>query len=478
MPESATIMSISHRGARRLLLTAGLAIALLGLLLILRLDLARQREAFEVDARIAHRLLSQQLVQHDAILASLALLQPAGPEQRLPTLYPQVLQLLRSDAAWPRPAWRAADAASEQARQAVLVELDPAGGRYLLLRHGRPASYAVWIDIERMMPWSEWPMARDGPVRLLLRHDGRELLLQPGHAGRPLFELRKTLASPSQRFELLAQRPLSWGELPWAQLGLWLAAWLAALVMLRAWLGQRDARRRAEQRLRLDQVGRLNALGELAAGMAHELNQPLTAMLASSQAARRMLAEQQSGAALGALDQAVQQAKRASEVLARLRRAVQRPELATEPRPTDLAAAARQVLELLRPEAERLGVQPQLEGPSPTVLADPVALEQILHNLVLNALQALEQVPRAERQLRLFLEDAAPVRLLVQDSGPGLSDEALRHAFEPFFSTRKDGLGLGLSLVESLALAMGGSLSCANRHPRGAEFSLLLPAAR
>ena len=115
----------------------------------------------------------------------------------------------------------------------------------------------------------------------------------------------------------------------------------------------------------------------------------------------------------------------------------------------------------------------------PAVLAEPVALQQIVHNLVVNALQALEQVPAAERRLELHLTAPTPgqVQLTVRDHGPGIPPEARERLFEPFYTTRAGGLGLGLPLCESLAQAMGASLQLAPGHGRGAAFVLRLPAA-
>ena len=108
-----------------------------------------------------------------------------------------------------------------------------------------------------------------------------------------------------------------------------------------------------------------------------------------------------------------------------------------------------------------------------------MALQQIVHNLVVNALQALEQVPAAERRLELHLTAPTPgqVQLTVRDHGPGIPPEARERLFEPFFTTRAGGLGLGLPLCESLAQAMGASLQLAPGNGRGAAFVLRLPAA-
>jgi len=176
--------------------------------------------------------------------------------------------------------------------------------------------------------------------------------------------------------------------------------------------------------------------------------------------------------------QAVEQARRASAVVGRLRRAVERPDLAAQLQPAGLQQAVQNALYLLEPELTRREVVPRLELPTArvVVLAEPVALEQILHNLLMNALQALEQVPARERQLSVSVQaEAGQGRITVTDSGPGMTDEVLARIFEPFFTTRETGLGLGLSLCETLATGMGGSLQAARRAPRGAEFRLLLP---
>ena len=214
--------------------------------------------------------------------------------------------------------------------------------------------------------------------------------------------------------------------------------------------------------------------------MAHELNQPLTAVLANTQAASRLLAEDPPELAIArkAMAQAAEQARRASSVVGRLRRAVERPATAVQMVSVSLEEAVNNALYLLEPEFTRHQVAPKvsLQQASPRVLADPVALEQVIHNLLTNALQALDKVPAPERQLTLQLGmDGQRGTLQVSDSGPGMADDVLQRIFEPFFSTREGGLGLGLSLCETLASSMGGSLTAGHNTPRGAVFRLSLP---
>jgi signal transduction histidine kinase len=205
-----------------------------------------------------------------------------------------------------------------------------------------------------------------------------------------------------------------------------------------------------------------------------------------------------------AMQHAATQSRRARDVLTRLRRLVERPDAARLAEAVALVDAAHEVLDLMAPDLAARQVRlvhARLDGtpasgapaadPAHTpalVLADPVALQQIIHNLLTNALQALDQVPAGERTLELQVgarraasvgggESAWRGVLVVADSGPGLSDEALARVFEPFYSTRSGGLGLGLSLCETLALGMGGTLTAGRNTSRGARFELSLPLA-
>jgi signal transduction histidine kinase len=459
--------------------------------LVVRADIAARREGFQSDARTAHRLLSQRAAQHDAILATLVLLDPAlagdHPSTRLPALYPQVQQVWRraTDAAWPEASLAVAERLSRTAVRPALASVDSAAGHYDLVLAGTPASFALRIELDRWVPWSDWPFDRNGAVKADLVHGTQRLSLQPGQDATgwrggitPGFVFDKVLDTPSQAFTLHLQRATGPADWPWSRLlavALALAAGFAAAAALQR---QRQRRQRAEQLLRLARTSRLNALGELAAGVAHELNQPLTAVIASTQAARRLLDDDPLPRSTleDALSHARDQARRAADVVARLRRLVERPGGARSVQAVVLGDAVRGALGLLQPELRRLGIQPEVQDDTVCVAADPVALEQILHNLLNNALQAMDTVPAAQRRLQLIVDtqDGQGV-LRVRDGGTGLAPEVLDQLFQPFTSTRADGLGLGLSLCESLASAMGGSLSAQNLRPAGAEFRLVLP---
>jgi signal transduction histidine kinase len=466
-------------------------ITAVGCVALARMELVQLREAFETDARIAHRLLSQRAVQHDAVMAMLALLQAppdaAQPEQRLPSVYPQILGVQKRPAgsSWTDSRLTVAETVSRALKRPQLAAADFALGRFFLVLAAEPTSYALQMDLRAVVPWSEWPMAPDtSPVRVTLEHDTQQFVLQPGRIGEGgwRFEFQKHLATDSQPFNVVAVRQVGWRELPWA----WMAAWTLLVTALLFGtlnlLRQRRDRQRAEELLRLGQVARLNALGELAAGMAHELNQPLTALLANTQAAARLLAEDppELATARSAMTQAAEQARRASDVVGRLRRVVERPDVSAQLLPINLQEAMSSALYLLEPELKRLTVAPQwvTSQASLLVLADHVALEQIIHNLLMNALQALSQMPVTERQLVIELTEQDNLGVIrVADTGPGIAPGVMPRIFEPFFTSREGGLGLGLSLCETLANNMGGHLTAAHNVPRGAVFTLSLPLA-
>lgn len=466
-------------------LVVWLVVAMAGALVLAQRQLAVQREAFEVDARIAHRLLSQRAVEHEAVLATLVLLAPqgaGGAEQRLPSVHPRILTVLRRDSGtdWAYPPLSAAESESRRSGHAASEVGQFARGRYWVVQAGEAASHALEIDVAAMMQQADWPILPGGAVAVSLQWAGQTAVLEAGRpdAGVWRFDFRKPLAAASQPFDVTLERSLGWGALPWGGMLAWVLASAAGVGAVAALRRQMAARGRAEELLRLGQVSRLNALGELAAGMAHELNQPLTAVLAGTQAARRVLDEDPPDVEIAreAVTHAAEQARRAADVVGRLRRAVERPELGGQARPVALGEAVRNALYLIEPECARHGVVPRLEGDELRVLAEPVALEQIIHNLLTNALQALSRVAVGERTLVLQIAQVGGEGVLrVCDTGSGIAEADRPRIFEPFFTTREGGLGLGLSLCETLATAMGGSLRAEPASGRGTVFRLALP---
>jgi len=485
---------------------AGVATMLLGAVMLITQSLQQQREVFETEARIAHRLMSQRAVQHEAVLVTLSLMQPLL-DARLPAVYPQFLQVLRrtSGESWPlevplAKALASAELANSAGRNGPrLGWVEMKAGRFWIVApppagdRDHAAAYALEVSLPLMVPWSEWPFGgtvdadQARQTRVWLAQGDSRWTIHAGSADGELWRFRfsKHLAAESQPFDLVAERSVRLSDLPWLKLAVWLVLWLVVFWGVAAALRHRRARRRAEELLRMGQVSRLNALGELAAGLAHELNQPLTAVLANTQAASRMLGEDENTLEIetirSAMSQAVTQARRAAEVVARLRRAIERPNAGGERVSVDLAAAAREALHLLEPESRQRKVTIRVvESPATMAIAaaDPVAVAQIIHNLLSNALNALEQGPTKGREI-VITPCVGPktVSLSVCDNGPGVSASVADRLFEPFVSGHEGGLGLGLSLCETLASEMEGRLYYRPAVRGGAEFILELPAS-
>jgi len=151
-----------------------------GAVWIARAEIQQLNEDFEVNGRIAHRLMSQQVVQYDAVLATLALLEPMPgakqPERRLPSVYPSILDVRRRETGtdWSDPLLAQAEARSRELRRPELATSDFASGRYRLVIGSVPTSYALDIDLATAVPWRDWPMdPKTSPVRVTLERAGQ-----------------------------------------------------------------------------------------------------------------------------------------------------------------------------------------------------------------------------------------------------------------------------------------------------------------
>lgn len=241
-------------------------------------------------------------------------------------------------------------------------------------------------------------------------------------------------------------------------------------------LAEEQARQQQEQ---LVYVSRLTMLGELATGIAHELNQPLMAVTNYAQAAlRRVRSGEWSREELTkCLEKTSQQALMAGEIIKRLRRLVsKRPPEQSE---TDLNEAIRDVVEMVRTEAEGREVYVQLELPEelPRVRADRIQLQQVMLNLIRNGFEAMHSTLPQERRLTVEsrLADHENVVVSVRDHGEGCESQHLSRMFEPFFTTRDQGLGMGLSISQSIIESHGGRLTAQSNVSRGLTFQFTLP---
>ncbi len=234
-----------------------------------------------------------------------------------------------------------------------------------------------------------------------------------------------------------------------------------------------------ETQAELLHVSRLGAMGELASALAHEINQPLTAISNYMKGSRRLLAALADPAARrieDAVDKAAEQAVRAGEIIRRLRGFVSRGE--SEKRPETLEKLIEDALALgLVGQRERnIAVRRDYERGA-WVMADRVQIQQVLVNLVRNACEAMADCERRELTVRSRDLGAGLVEIAVSDTGRGLPESVRPNLFRPFFTTKESGMGVGLSISRSIVEGHGGELSAYDRPEGGAEFTLTLPRA-
>jgi len=230
----------------------------------------------------------------------------------------------------------------------------------------------------------------------------------------------------------------------------------------------------------LARVSRLTTMGELAASIAHEVNQPLTAVNNNSSACLRLLANQnlQPDVLRRALQEIVADGTRASAIVARIRAFIKKTP--AEKNTLDVNEVIGEVLVMMGHgfEENRILLQRELAQALPAVLGDRVQLQQVLLNLIMNGIEAMTAVTNRPRTLwvQSRIDESGDVQIAVRDSGTGLGSEADR-VFTPFFTTKTNGMGMGLSISRSLIEGHGGRLWSSPNSPHGAIFSFTLPAA-
>jgi signal transduction histidine kinase len=317
---------------------------------------------------------------------------------------------------------------------------------------GEPITLATWL--EKVHP-DDRPGVADKAARLLAT------------GGRMEFEYR--IIAPSGEIRWLSARGRYLAERGSFAYGINLD-----VTQQREQLYERD-----QLQQQLAHASRVTMLGQFASALAHELNQPLGAILRNTEAAELLLAapapdlEQ-----LRAITQDIlRDDRRASEVIARLRKMLKQQ--AREHRAVDVAILFSDVLALVQPEAAARGIslQSTLEAGAMVVRGDPVHLQQVLLNLVINGMQAVDSGSASERSVRISAlpRDDGMLEFSVSDSGPGLPAGLEKRVFEPFFTTRTTGMGLGLSICRTIIEAHGGRIWVDAQAGGGTAFRFTLP---
>jgi len=239
----------------------------------------------------------------------------------------------------------------------------------------------------------------------------------------------------------------------------------------------------AEEQARLYQtelarVARLSTMGEMATGIAHELNQPLSAIANFARGCIRRLRSggMDPGELVEPLEEVCQQAERAGEILRHVRDFVRKSEL--QMKPSDINQIVRAVVKFTELEARQQGatVRLSLDAELPPVRADSIMIEQVICNLVRNAVEAMAEAdsPRREITIRTQPIDGDTVEIKIGDTGPGIAGAVIDQVFDQFFTTKQQGVGMGLSISRSIIESHGGSVSAESGRDGGATFRFTL----
>jgi PAS domain S-box-containing protein len=235
----------------------------------------------------------------------------------------------------------------------------------------------------------------------------------------------------------------------------------------------------AQQQREVAHLMRVAMLGELSGGIAHELTQPLAAIMANAQAIQLMLNSKAAELPeiTAALDEIIREDRRAGEVIHRVRSLLTAGEGKVEP--VDLNELARSSLRLMHGElvARRIRCQCDFADALPLTSGDPVQLQQVLLNLLMNAAEAMHDVPEPRRRVvvRTTGTEDGRVCLAISDSGPGLPADRHADVLQPFFTTKEQGLGLGLAVCASIVTSHGGTLKLQSNESGGATATVLMP---
>ena len=327
---------------------------------------------------------------------------------------------------------------------------------------------------QRMLGYSETELNRLSPADITHEDDRAETeaIIAASIAG-----------EPSQRIEKRYRRQD--GGVIWAEVNGFLASIEGSAPLLGAIAVDVTERKRAEEALRdahadLERMARLTTMGELSASIAHEINQPLAAVVTQSEAALRFLDRDEPDLeeVRDALSCIARDGMRAADVIRGLRALARKsaPQLSR----VDIDDVIREVLTLASGELRRHNVvlRTELAADDQPVMGDRVQLQQVLLNLIMNGVEAMREVTERTRELTVSstLADPSSVLVAVQDTGAGLDPAIADRMFQPFFTTKPDGTGMGLAICRSIVEAHGGRFWVSPRAPHGADVRFTVPA--
>ena len=327
--------------------------------------------------------------------------------------------------------------------------------------------------------------------RILDREDASQIAIAASQASGPMFDwraLRRWGVSEAKLppdSEILFREADTWERYHW-QIAVIAAAFCLQSALIAALLLEDRARRTAQSRsfrlmTELARRERTSAMGEMSATIAHEVRQPLAAIVAFGTASLRWLSTRPPDLdeAKKALQSVVDESHRAGDVIQSVRAMFNND--VTPKAPVEVSKVVRKVLDLVRAEIKKKHIRLIIEitgKPNAAVKGSEVQLQQVLLNVITNAMEAVDLTRDRERSLRVTLHaprDGSEVCIGVEDSGPGIDQDNFDNIFNPFFTTKRNGMGLGLSICRSIVEAHEGKLTVVNSNSKGAIVQIVIP---
>lgn len=485
-----------------LVLLAGLATAIFFSVLVAAFNYRTGLDDLNISLSAAGTRLGEKLAQHEAHLTALAAVVRMGEQEQtdsvrglaeaIASFYPRITEIATIHVEGASAVMTRYDQPNdrvEEQNSAELPVLTTPGSTVVRSQTGDVQHYEIYKlvapGLYLLMKIDAGGLVADGLVPhdygYQLWSEETQLINRPLRASTLLTATRDLdVKSASQPFRLEMSRGFRTTELlpPFVVLPLLLllaAAFYLLVAFRRAVRAEQLQERRAallEQETKLAHAGRVNALGEMASGIAHELAQPVAALLSQSQAARRAIVIERRDILEQALDANVREAKRAGDILGRMRAYIAggASQLETVP----LERALTETMLLAEPDLARRGiaVDTVIASGDRLLRIDTIAFQQVFHNILRNAAEAL--AGQDDPQISIRAEAAGNQAMLtITDNGPGISAAALPHIFEPFFTTKPEGMGLGLPLCARLIEKMDGSMEAVN--VGGARIIVRLP---
>ena len=369
---------------------------------------------------------------------------------------------------------------------AAVLQVDDAGGSSRITHTWWRPGAERDPDFTRiaMNEQAPWYVARLERGEVIVVTDAQELPVEAA-AERKRFEQRGVQG--------LLIVPLVFGERLAGAIGIeahrtapsWSDRWITRLRLVGELVGSALARRQAEteatrHREVLAHADRVSTVGEMVGAVVHQLDQPMTAIMANARAGARLLAADDPDLAevRGALDDLAAGSERASAIIDRLRRFLKQRSL--ERAPVNVSGLVHDVLELVDQDGRLHGIAIETDLPPdlPAVTGDAVALQQVVINLLRNAADAMSEQPAASRRIEVRASrDGDRIAVSVRDAGAGIAPDVAPRVFDPFVSTKNEGMGLGLSVCRSIVEAHDGAIEIIPAPSGGTEFRFTLPTS-